>query len=84
MAFSHLFVWAPKCYDASIITLILFIIQFIFILALISVAQVLYLLGVTGMIVCTATAFILGFRRYTSPPGEMCLAGATTSIGKTL
>ncbi|XP_021364242.1 uncharacterized protein LOC110457341 isoform X2 [Mizuhopecten yessoensis] len=43
-------------------------------------AQLLYLLGSLGMIVCCATTFLLACRKYASTTGELCLAVATTPL----
>ncbi|XP_069106557.1 uncharacterized protein [Argopecten irradians] len=47
---------------------------------MLEVAQLLFLLGSLGMIVCCATTFILACRKYASTTGELCLAVATTPL----
>ncbi|XP_033727728.1 uncharacterized protein LOC117317052 isoform X2 [Pecten maximus] len=47
---------------------------------MLQLAQLLFLLGSLGMIVCCATTFILACRKYASATGELCLAVATTPL----
>lgn len=49
-------------------------------LALLRVAQLLYLLGGSGMVLCCGSAFILAFRQYATPSGEMFLAAGATGF----
>lgn len=52
----------------------------IFFLALLRVAQLLYLLGSSGIVLCCGSAFILAFRQYATPSGEMFLAAGATGF----
>ncbi|XP_060074927.1 uncharacterized protein LOC132554623 [Ylistrum balloti] len=47
---------------------------------MLEIAQLLFLLGSLGMIVCCASTFILACRKYASTTGELCLAVATTPL----
>lgn len=51
-----------------------------FFLALLRVAQLLYLLGSIGTVLCCGSAFILAFRQYATPSGEMFLAAGATGF----
>lgn len=53
---------------------------FLFFLALLRVAQLLYLLGSIGTVLCCGSAFILAFRQYATPSGEMFLAAGATGF----
>lgn len=53
---------------------------FLFFLALLRVAQLLYLLGSIGVVLCCGSAFILAFRQYATPSGEMFLAAGATGF----
>ncbi|KAK3087388.1 hypothetical protein FSP39_005255 [Pinctada imbricata] len=44
------------------------------------VAQIFYLLGSIGVILCAGVGVILSFRTHASPPGEICLAASTTFL----
>lgn len=48
--------------------------------ALLRVAQLLYLLGSIGTVLCCGSAFILAFRQYATPSGEMFLAAGATGF----
>lgn len=52
----------------------------LFFLALLRVAQLLYLLGSIGTVLCCGSAFILAFRQYATPSGEMFLAAGATGF----
>jgi len=48
--------------------------------ALLRVAQLLYLLGSSGIVLCCGSSFILAFRQYGTPSGEMFLAAGATGF----
>lgn len=48
--------------------------------ALLRVSQLLYLLGSIGIVLCCGSSFILAFKQYASPTGEMFLAAGATGF----